>query len=109
MRNGLVQRLQSEGDATPADMVITVDINRVHELSETGLLASLSSTKIKNHVPAHLRDESDKWTALSLRARIAAVSVKGLKALLLTLRANLKGMIEHRPKPFTRGNVMWLL
>ncbi|MBT6343745.1 MAG: iron ABC transporter substrate-binding protein, partial [Tateyamaria sp.] len=27
---GLVQRLQSEGDATPADMVITVDINRVH-------------------------------------------------------------------------------
>ena len=51
---GLVQRLQSEGDATPADMVITVDINRVHELSETGLLASLSSTKIKNQVPTHL-------------------------------------------------------
>ena len=73
---GLVQRLQSEGDATPADMVITVDINRVHELSETGLLAPLSSSKIKKQVPAHLRDQSDKWTALSLRARIAAVSVQ---------------------------------
>ena len=76
---GLVQRLQSEGDTTPADMVITVDINRVHELSETGLLASFSSSKIKNQVPAHLRDENDKWTGLSLRARIAAVSVQRVK------------------------------
>tara|TARA_B100000282_G_scaffold261691_1_gene210770 strand:+ start:52 stop:1065 length:1014 start_codon:yes stop_codon:yes gene_type:complete len=73
---GLVQRLQAEGDATPADMVITVDINRVHELSETGLLASLSSPKIEKQVPAHLRDKSDEWTALSLRARIAAVSIQ---------------------------------
>ena len=98
---GLVQRLQSEGDATPADMVITVDINRVHELSETGLLASLSSTKIKNQVPAHLRDKSDKWTALSLRARIAAVSVQRVKksevsSLADLTKSDLKGRVCTR-------------
>ena len=79
MPKGLVQRLQSEGDTTPADMVITVDINRVHELSETGASAFFSSSKINNQVPAHLRDENDKWTGLSLRARIAAVSVQRVK------------------------------
>ena len=98
---GLVQRLQSEGDATPADMVITVDINRVHELSETGLLASLSSTKIKNQVPAHLRDKSDRWTALSLRARIAAVSVQRVKksevsSLADLTKSDLKGRVCTR-------------
>ena len=98
---GLVQRLQSEGDATPADMVITVDINRVHELSETRLLASLSSTKIKNQVPAHLRDKSDKWTALSLRARVAAVSVQRVKksevsSLADLTKSDLKGRICTR-------------
>ena len=98
---GLVQRLQSEGDATPADMVITVDINRVHELSETRLLASLSSTKIKNQVPAHLRDKSDKWTALSLRARVAAVSVQRVKksevsSLADLTKSDLKGRVCTR-------------
>ena len=73
---GLVQRLQSEGSATPADLVITVDINRVYELSKTDLLATLSSSKINKQVPAHLRDKNDKWTGLSLRARIAAVSTQ---------------------------------
>ena len=98
---GLVQRLQSEGDATPADMVITVDINRVHELSETGLLAPLSSSKIRNQVPAHLRDKSDKWTALSLRARIAAVSVQRVKksevsSLADLTKSDLKGRVCTR-------------
>ena len=94
-------RDRSEGDATPADMVITVDINRVHELSETGLLASLSSTKIKNQVPTHLRDKSDKWTALSLRARIAAVSVQRVKksevsSLADLTKSDLKGRVCKR-------------
>ena len=83
------------------DMVITVDKNRVHELSGTGLLAPLSSSKLKTQVPAHLRDENDKWTALSLRARIAAVSVQRVKSsevstLADLLKPNLKGRVCTR-------------
>jgi len=71
---GLVQRLQSEGRNSQADIVLTVDISRVIELAETDLLAPLESAVISENVPAHLRDSDDLWTALSLRARIIAAS-----------------------------------
>ena len=71
---GLATRIQTEGENTKADIVLTVDISRIKELSDTDLLAPLQSEIIQNNVPAHLRDANDKWTALSLRARIIAVS-----------------------------------
>ena len=71
---GLVARLQAEGQNAQADMVITVDISRVQELADSGLLAQLSSPVIARNVPAHLRAEDDSWTTLSLRARILAIS-----------------------------------
>ena len=71
---GLVTRIQTEGENTKADIVLTVDISRIKELADTDLLATLQSEIIQNNVPAHLRDANDKWTALSLRARIIAVS-----------------------------------
>ena len=71
---GLVTRLKSEGSATKADLVLTVDVSRVEELADTGLLDRLNSPVINKNVPAHLRDVSDTWTALSLRARIVVAS-----------------------------------
>lgn len=71
---GLATRIQTEGKNTKADIVLTVDISRIKELADTDLLAPLQSKIIQNNVPVHLRDVSDKWTALSLRARIIAVS-----------------------------------
>ena len=71
---GLVARLQAEGQNAQADTVITVDISRVQELADSGLLAPLSSPVIARNVPAHLRAEDDSWTTLSLRARILAIS-----------------------------------
>ena len=62
---GLVQRLQSEGDATPADMVITVDINRVMNclrqdclhlclhLKSKNKFPLISETKVINGLPFH--------------------------------------------------------
>ena len=71
---GLVQRLQAEGAQTKADLVMTVDISRIAELADTGLLTELNSDVISANVPAYHRDEADLWTALSSRARIVAVS-----------------------------------
>ena len=71
---GLAARLKAEGDRTKADIVLTVDISRIKELADTELLAPLGSNALNQNVPAHLRDSNDKWTALSLRARIIAVS-----------------------------------
>ena len=71
---GLAARLQAEGDRTKADLVLTVDISRIKELADTDLLAPLASATLNQQVPSYLRDSEDKWTALSLRARIIAVS-----------------------------------
>ena len=71
---GLAARLKAEGERTEADLVLTVDISRIKELADTGLLAPLASDILNKHVPNHLRDDNDRWTALSLRARIIAVS-----------------------------------
>ena len=71
---GLAARLKAEGERTEADLVLTVDISRIKELADTGLLAPLASDILNKHVPSHLRDANDRWTALSLRARIIAVS-----------------------------------
>ena len=65
---GLAARLEAEGERTKADLVLTVDISRIKELADTGLLSPLASNKLNKHVPSHLRDANDRWTALSLRA-----------------------------------------
>ena len=71
---GLATRIQTEGDNTKADLVLTVDISRIKELADTDLLAPFQSSVIRDNVPINLRDASDRWTALSMRARIIAVS-----------------------------------
>jgi len=71
---GLATRIETEGSNTKADLVLTVDISRIKELADTNLLEPISSKIINKNVPAHLRDDEDTWTALSLRARIIAVS-----------------------------------
>ena len=71
---GLAQRLQSEGAGSPADVVLTVDISRIAELENMGLLSPLNSDVINHRVPVHLRDDGGTWTALSTRARVIVVS-----------------------------------
>ena len=71
---GLAQRLRSEGASSPADVVLTVNVSRMAELKELGLLAPLDSATVDERVPPYLRDPDGRWTALSTRARIAVVS-----------------------------------
>ena len=71
---GLATRIQTEGNNTKADLVLTVDISRIKELADTKLLAPLNSSIIQMNIPPQFRDSNDNWTALSLRARIIAVS-----------------------------------
>ena len=45
---GLAARLKAEGERTDADLVLTVDISRIKELADTGLLAPLASDILNN-------------------------------------------------------------
>ena len=67
--DALLKRLRTEGEATPADIFITVDAGRLHRAREAGVLQKIGSGSVDAAVPAHLRDADGFWVALSKRAR----------------------------------------
>ena len=71
---GLAQRLAAEGKASPADLVLTVDISRLSEYADMGLFQPVESAVLNEAIPAHLRGDGNIWFGLSKRARIIAVS-----------------------------------
>src|SRR5690606_7496269 len=56
----LIQRLSLEGDNSPADLIITVDVGRLYRAKEAGVLQSTSSPLLEEIVPAHYRDPEDR-------------------------------------------------
>ena len=79
-RKGLAQRLQAEGARSPADVVLTVDIARLHVYADKDLLAAVDSAVLKRNIPAHLRDPGGRWFAFSKRARVVVASRKAADA-----------------------------
>ena len=65
----LYERLRSEGDETPADVLITVDAANLWRAKDAGLLEPVHSAVLDRDVPADLRDPDDEWFGLTLRAR----------------------------------------
>ena len=71
---GLAQRLQAEGAASPADVILTVDIARLAEYANLDLLAPVESAVLTANIPAHLRASDNRWFGLSERARIVVTA-----------------------------------
>ena len=71
---GLAQRLKAEGEASPADVILTVDIARLSEYADLDLLAPVSSDVLNANIPAHLRAADNRWFAFSIRTRIIVTS-----------------------------------
>jgi len=72
----LIERLKQEGASTPADVLITVDAGNLGYAAAEGLLRPLESAVLEANVPVHLRDEQNRWTGLSLRARTIVYSTE---------------------------------
>ena len=73
-KKGMLEKIKATGDNSPADAVLTVDIGRLNELREAGVLQPVSSKILDTNIPAHLRHPEGLWFGLSTRARIAFVS-----------------------------------
>ena len=72
-KNGLVDRLASEGENSPADVLLTVDIGRLDAMKQAGIWQPIPAD-VTSHVPAEYVDVDGAWAALSLRARVFYVS-----------------------------------
>jgi iron(III) transport system substrate-binding protein len=71
---GMAERLQAEGDRSPADLVLTVDIARLMQIVEADVTQPVQSDVLKANIPAELRDPEDRWFGLTSRARIVYAS-----------------------------------
>ena len=67
--NTLLSRIQAEGAATPADVLITVDAGNLHRAKEAGVLATVDSTRLSEKLPENLRDVDNQWFGLTVRSR----------------------------------------
>jgi len=68
----LITRLATEGEGSPADVLITVDAGRLHRARSQGLLRPVRSEALEERVPEHLRHPEGYWYGLTRRARIVA-------------------------------------
>jgi iron(III) transport system substrate-binding protein len=71
---GMAERLQAEGDRSPADLVLTVDIARLMQIVDAGVTQAVQSDVLEADIPAELRDPNDHWFGLTSRARVVYAS-----------------------------------
>lgn len=66
----LLQRLQTEGRNSPADLFITVDGGRLHQAVEAGVFQPVDSAVLEARVPEAYQHPDNLWFGLSARARV---------------------------------------
>jgi iron(III) transport system substrate-binding protein len=65
----LIERMRSEGDKSPADVLITVDMGRLLKAEKLGLFQPIQSAVLDAKVPRELRAADGSWFGFSVRAR----------------------------------------
>ncbi|XAH21201.1 extracellular solute-binding protein [Xylophilus sp. GW821-FHT01B05] len=78
VKDGLLERVRAEGERSPADVLMTVDVGNLLDLVEGGVTQGVQSAALQSAIPANLRGAQGEWFALSLRARVLYAD-KGLK------------------------------
>jgi len=69
LEDPLLERMKSEGDKSPADVLITVDMGRLLKAQEMGLFQPIKSALLDEKIPRELRSVDGTWYGFSVRAR----------------------------------------
>ncbi len=68
-KKGLAEALAQEGEYSPADVILTVDISRLSELTSKDLVQPVESDILEKNIPAQYQDDKNEWFALTTRTR----------------------------------------
>ncbi|MFC3114593.1 extracellular solute-binding protein [Cellvibrio fontiphilus] len=74
LKDGLAERVASEGERSPADLLMAVDFGNLTDLVDKGVTQPLQSALLEKTIAAPLRDANGHWFALSMRARTLYVA-----------------------------------
>lgn len=78
-KKGLVERLQTEGANSPADLIFTVDIGPLEAALDSGVTQSLDNDVLSTVISKEYRDPDGHWFGLTTRARIIVTSNERMK------------------------------
>ena len=70
----LIQRLKNEGDKTEADLFITVDVGKLWQAGDMGLLQKINTDIINPNINLSLLDKNNYWVPVTYRSRILVYS-----------------------------------
>ena len=73
-KKGLADRMAAEGQNSPADVLLTVDVSRLAGAKDQGITQPIESDVVTSAVPQNLRDPEGHWVGLTTRARIVYAS-----------------------------------
>ena len=77
--NKLVERLEKEGEGSPADVMLTNDVGRLVEAADKGLAQPVTAASVLDKIPANLRDANNLWFGTGMRARVVYASKERVK------------------------------
>jgi iron(III) transport system substrate-binding protein len=69
LKDGLAERVASEGASSPADILMAVDAGNLVDLAEKDVTQPIESSVLNDAIPAQLRDAKGHWFGLSMRGR----------------------------------------
>jgi len=85
----LIERIKSEGENSPADVFLTVDVGRLWRAQEEGILKPIESAVLSEKVPENLRQKEGYWFGFSSRARVIVFNKDKVKPEELSTYENL--------------------
>ena len=69
-KDGMAERVAAEGQRSPADVLMTVDIGNLIDLLDRNVTQPIKSEVLEAAVPANLRGADGSWFTLATRARV---------------------------------------
>lgn len=76
---GLEERIAAEGQNSPADVILTVDISRLIAAKAKGVTQPLVDEEINRNISAEYRDPDGEWFGITKRARVIYASKERVK------------------------------
>lgn len=71
IEDNLVTRMKAEGDTSPADVLMTIGLDKTSQFAANGLSQPTSSPLLDSAIPPQLRGK--EWISLSVRPRVVVV------------------------------------
>lgn len=112
----LIERIQSEGRNSPADVLITVDAGRLWRAQQAGIFAPVNSRILQQRIPSYLREPKNLWFAFSKRLRVIMYNKKQINPSQLSTYDDLanpkwKGEVVCRPSSniYNQSFTAWLI